>query len=123
MLLHNLLISFIALVVKIIAFGLSWQLAALWARRLERFPRDILSGIFFTNGFFFYVIICFLITGAGFYLRNFKKVSLFICASLFLWSIYLAQAFESRPFAVPTFFILGAVILLTGSRIQIARLR
>lgn len=96
-------------------FILLWNLIVTIARSHGRFPREIFFGITISYGAI-WIICLFVACGLVAFLTSKPQLKwTAIFAGLLAWLAWLWPSFESRPYALPAFFALGATILVTGT--------
>lgn len=111
--------SLLVAVLQTICFLGGWALLVSVARSYGRFPPELFFGITTYYGAV-WIVSLFVVCGVV-ALAVSKPLMRWgvICIGLVAWLIWLWPSFDSRPFAMPTFFALGAVLLILGTGVAI----
>lgn len=91
----------------------SWMVSI--ARSHDRFPPELFLGITIHYGSI-WIVSLFIVCGLVAFLSTkplMRWIPIF--AGLLAWLFWLWPSFDSRPFAMPSFFALGATILIVGT--------
>ena len=106
-----------------IAFIGMWSAMVIIARSQGRYPPELFFGITIYYGLI-WIIGLFIVCGivANLTCKPFATWAV-IFTGLLSWLIYLWPSFDSRPFAMPSFFALGVVILTCGTGLGLQYLR
>jgi len=107
--------ALLVIVTQVVTFLGLMSAMAMIARWHNRFPPEIFFGVTLYYGTILIIglfIVCGLISFLS--TRPFAQWCA-IFAGLLAWLSWLWPSFETRPFAMPSIFILGAVILIIGS--------
>lgn len=110
------------IILQIVTFFVSWSLMVKIARDLDRFPPALFFGIALYYGMIGMAslfVICGIVTAITKQPRVYWSV---IFLGLALWLAWLFPSFESRPYSMPAFFMLGSTLLVLGSGVVLPRL-
>lgn len=110
------------IILQIVTFFVSWSLMVKIARDLDRFPPALFFGIALYYGMIGMAslfVICGMVTAITKQARIYWSA---IFLGLALWLVWLFPSFESRPYSMPAFFILGSTLLVLGSGVVLPRL-
>jgi len=115
--------TFTIIVAQMIAFLWLWSAMVDAARSYGRFPRELFFGITIYYSTIF-ILGLFIVCGLVAFLSA-KPLLRWgtIFAGLLGWLLCLLPSFDSRPFAMPSFFALGTMLLIVGSGIGVPCLR
>jgi hypothetical protein len=115
--------TFTIIVAQIIAFFGLWGAMVAIAQSYDRFPPELFFGITIYYGSIFIVGV-FIVCGLVAFLSTKSLVRWgTISAGVLAWLLWLWPSFDSRPFAMPSFFALGTTLLIVGSGFGVPRLR
>jgi Na+/melibiose symporter-like transporter len=106
-----------------IAFLTLWGAMVAVARSYGRFPPELFFGI--TIYYATIIILCiFVVCGVVAFLSTKSVVRwCVILAGVLGWLLWLWPSFDSRPFAMPAFFVLGTTLLIFGTGFGVPSLR
>lgn len=110
------------IILQIVTFFVSWSLMVKIARDLDRFPPALFFGIALYYGMIGMAslfVICGMVTAITKQARVYWSV---IFLGVALWLAWLFPSFESRPYSMPAFFMLGSTLLILGSGVVLPRL-
>lgn len=110
------------IIFQIVTFFVSWSLMVKIARNLDRFPPELSFGITLSYGAMAMAslfVICGIVTSVTKQARLYWSV---IFLGLALWLAWLFPSFDSRPYSMPAFFMLGSTLLILGSGVVLPRL-
>lgn len=110
------------ILLQIVTFFVSWSLMVKIARDLDRFPPALFFGIavyYGMIGMASLFVICGIVTAITKQSRVYWSA---IFLGLALWLAWLFPSFESRPYSMPAFFMLGSTLLILGSGVVLPRL-
>ena len=110
------------IILQIVTFFVSWSLMVKIARDLDRFPPALFFGIavyYGMVGMASLFVICGIVTAITKQSRVYWSV---IFLGVALWLAWLFPSFESRPYSMPAFFMLGSTLLILGSGVVLPRL-
>ena len=108
---------------QMIAFLSLWAAMVAVARSCSRYPPELFFGITIYYATIF--LLCLFVVCGVIALLSTKSLMRWgtIVTGLLGWLCWLWPSFDSRPFAMPTFFVLGATLLIFGTGIGVPRLR
>ena len=111
------------IIAQAIAFLALWSAMVAVARSYGRFPPELFFGITIYYGLMIIVGI-FIICGvvAHIFTKSLVRWGA-VSVGLVAWLFWLWPSFDSRPFAMPAFFGLGTMLLITGTGFGVPRLR
>ncbi len=105
----------LVMVTQTIAFVVLWNWIVANARLYDRFPQEIAFGLTIHYGSIM-IVGLFVACGLVAFLTSKPRLRLYsIFTGLFAWAFFLWPALDSRPYALPVFFALGATILIGGT--------
>ncbi len=110
------------IILQTVTFFVSWSLMVKIARDLDRFPPALFFGIavyYGMIGMASLFVICGMVTAITKQPRVYWSV---IFLGVALWLAWLFPSFESRPYSMPAFFMLGSTLLVLGSGVVLPRL-
>lgn len=115
----NIAMAVLVAAAQTISFLGLWDLAVSVARSNGRFSPELFFGITIYYGTI-WIVSLFVVCGLVALLvpKTLIRWST-ICIGLLAWLTWLAPSFDSRPFAMPAFFALGAGILILGTGVAI----
>lgn len=120
--LRSIVATLAVVITQIAVFLYGWHFLVEAARSSGRFPRELAFGITLYYGTFIVLttfVVCSLVTAITRRRRWYWRA---ILIGLALWLLWLWPSFDTRPIAGPSFFVLGAIVLILGSAMILPRI-